>query len=59
MGEQFNYIHREQAITFLGDNEREYKFLVKTGEDMRMDERVQQLFRVMNQIFSRYCQYRF
>jgi len=37
----------------LGDNEKEYPFLVKGGEDLRLDQRIQQLFSVTNRILER------
>jgi len=42
---------RPKAIVIRGDDEQEYKFLVKGGDDLRMDQRIQQLFNVMNKIF--------
>ena len=36
-----------------GNDEREYPFLVKGGEDLRMDQRVEQLFTLMNDVLSR------
>lgn len=35
-------------ITMIGDDAKEYHFLVKFGEDLRQDQRLQQLFTVMN-----------
>ena len=35
-----------------GSDEREYKFLVKAGEDLRTDARMEQLFEVMNQALA-------
>ncbi|CAM9285642.1 unnamed protein product [Discosporangium mesarthrocarpum] len=35
------------------DDERDHLFLVKGGEDLRLDERVEQVFDVMNSILSR------
>lgn len=39
-------------ITILGDNGKSYNFLVKFGEDLRTDERIQQLFMIMNKILQ-------
>ncbi|KAI9920681.1 hypothetical protein PsorP6_002231 [Peronosclerospora sorghi] len=33
-------------------DEKDYTFLVKGGEDLRLDQRIELLFRVMNQIFD-------
>ncbi|KYN03164.1 DNA-dependent protein kinase catalytic subunit [Cyphomyrmex costatus] len=35
-------------ISMIGDNGKEYKFLVKFGEDLRMDRGLQQLYSTMN-----------
>ena len=35
-----------------GDDERDHPFLVKGGEDLRQDQRIEQLFGVMNIILS-------
>ncbi|XP_066255512.1 DNA-dependent protein kinase catalytic subunit-like [Euwallacea similis] len=39
-------------ITMLGMDSKEYPFLVKFGEDIRQDQRIQQLFMLMNSIFA-------
>ncbi|KAK7063258.1 hypothetical protein SK128_028361 [Halocaridina rubra] len=39
-------------ITVRGDDERDYKFLVKWGEDLRTDQRMEQAFALMNAIYS-------
>ena len=43
-----------------GSNEKDYHLLVKGGEDLRLDQRVEQLFQIMNSIFKDdpYCQNR-
>ena len=41
-----------KRITFYGSSGREYKFLVKGGEDLRIDERIQLLFRLMNELLA-------
>ena len=40
-------------ITSSGNDEREHPFLVKGGEDLRLDQRIEQLFRIMNDILAR------
>ncbi|XP_054282242.1 DNA-dependent protein kinase catalytic subunit-like isoform X2 [Macrosteles quadrilineatus] len=39
-------------ITILGNDAKEHPFLVKFGEDLRQDQRIQQLFGLMNQLLS-------
>ncbi|XP_044259527.1 DNA-dependent protein kinase catalytic subunit-like [Tribolium madens] len=39
-------------IIILGNDTKEYPFLVKFGEDVRQDQRIQQLFSLMNNIFQ-------
>ena len=36
-------LRKPMRITVRGDNEREYMFLVKGGEDLRQDQRVEQV----------------
>ena len=36
----------------LGSDEREHCFLVKGGEDVRLDERVEQLFGIVNSLVA-------
>ncbi|XP_069076234.1 DNA-dependent protein kinase catalytic subunit isoform X2 [Pleurodeles waltl] len=45
-------IRKPKRIIIRGDDEREYPFLVKGGEDLRQDQRIEQLFDVMNIILS-------
>jgi DNA-dependent protein kinase catalytic subunit len=45
-------LRKPKAITALGDDQKEYKLLIKTGEDLRLDERVEDLFGTMNEIFG-------
>ncbi|ROT76684.1 putative DNA-dependent protein kinase catalytic subunit-like [Penaeus vannamei] len=40
-------------IIIRGDDEKEYKFLVKWGEDLRTDQRMEQMFTLMNSIYAR------
>lgn len=37
-------------VTMIGNDAKDYHFLVKFGEDLRQDQRLQQLFTVMNKI---------
>ncbi|ELV09918.1 DNA-dependent protein kinase catalytic subunit [Tupaia chinensis] len=46
-------IRKPKRIVIRGHDEREYPFLVKGGEDLRQDQRIEQLFEVMNVILSR------
>lgn len=39
-------------VTMLGMDSKEYPFLIKFGEDIRQDQRIQQLFMHMNTIFA-------
>lgn len=41
-------IRKPKRLKIRGNNEKEYLFLVKGGEDLRLDQRIQQLFGVMN-----------
>lgn len=45
-------IRRPKKITIHGSNEKDYQLLIKGGEDLRLDHRVQQLFSIMNGIFT-------
>ncbi|KAK1173766.1 DNA-dependent protein kinase catalytic subunit [Acipenser oxyrinchus oxyrinchus] len=46
-------IRKPKRLIMRGNDEREYPFLVKGGEDLRQDQRIEQLFDVMNIILSR------
>ncbi|XP_045147611.1 DNA-dependent protein kinase catalytic subunit [Echinops telfairi] len=46
-------IRKPKRILIRGHDEKEYPFLVKGGEDLRQDQRIEQLFEVMNVILSR------
>lgn len=39
-------------ITVLGSDGKDYSFLIKFGEDLRQDQRIQQLFLLMNTILT-------
>ncbi len=45
-----NSIRKPKALTLFGNDQKEYKFLVKFGEDMRLDQRIETLLGVMDQI---------
>ncbi|XP_027746012.1 DNA-dependent protein kinase catalytic subunit isoform X2 [Empidonax traillii] len=45
-------LRKPKRITIRGSDEQEYPFLVKGGEDLRQDQRIEQLFDVMNTILS-------
>lgn len=45
-------IRKPKRINIRGSDEREHPFLVKGGEDLRQDQRIEQLFDVMNIILS-------
>lgn len=44
-------------ITMIGNNGEKYSFLIKFGEDLRQDQRIEQLLQVMNNTLSEnvYC----
>ncbi|KAG0609962.1 hypothetical protein M758_7G027900 [Ceratodon purpureus] len=44
---------RPKILTMRGSDEKEYKFVVKGGEDLRLDQRIEQLFEVMNNVLNR------
>lgn len=41
-------IRRPKRVIIRGDDERDHPFLVKGSEDLRQDQRIEQLFAVMN-----------
>ncbi|KAK1884702.1 DNA-dependent protein kinase catalytic subunit [Dissostichus eleginoides] len=45
-------IRQPKRLIIRGDDEREHPFLVKGGEDLRQDQRIEQLFVVMNILLS-------
>uniref|UniRef100_A0A8C0BSB7 DNA-dependent protein kinase catalytic subunit n=1 Tax=Buteo japonicus TaxID=224669 RepID=A0A8C0BSB7_9AVES len=45
-------LRKPKRITIRGSDEQEYPFLVKGGEDLRQDQRIEQLFDVMNIVLS-------
>ena len=38
-----NSIRKPKRLTIRGDDERDYMFLVKAGEDLRMDQRIEEV----------------
>ncbi|XP_063961376.1 DNA-dependent protein kinase catalytic subunit-like [Lytechinus pictus] len=45
-------IRKPKCIKIRGDDETDYPFLVKVGEDLRMDQRIEQLYCIMNGILA-------
>lgn len=45
-------IRRPKRLIVRGDDERDHPFLIKGGEDLRQDQRIEQLFGVMNILLS-------
>ena len=45
-------LRKPKRLKLRGNDQKDHPFLVKGGEDLRLDQRVQQLFSVMNQIFK-------
>lgn len=35
-----------------GNDEHDYPFLIKGGEDLRLDQRIQQIFEVVNELLT-------
>lgn len=50
-------IRKPKRIQINGSDGRKHFFLVKGGEDLRLDQRIEQLFGVMNQLLKKdsYC----
>ena len=46
-------LRKPKRITIRGNDEKDYNFLVKGGEDLRQDQRIEQLFYIMNQVFKK------
>lgn len=46
-------LRKPKRICIYGSNDEKYNFLVKGGEDIRLDERVEQVFSVMNDIVKK------
>lgn len=45
-------VRKPIRITIIGNDAKEYLYLVKFGEDLRQDQRIEQLFYLMNDIFK-------
>jgi len=45
-------LRKPKRLKIRGNDQQDYPYLVKGGEDLRLDQRVQQLFSVMNEIFA-------
>ncbi|KAG5837285.1 hypothetical protein ANANG_G00237680 [Anguilla anguilla] len=45
-------IRKPKRLIIRGDDEQEHPFLVKGGEDLRQDQRIEQLFGIMNTVLS-------
>ena len=45
-----NSLRKPKMITIRGNDEKEYKFMVKGGEDQRQDQRIELLFDFMNDL---------
>jgi len=46
-------LRKPKRIKIRGNDEKEYAFLVKGGEDLRLDQRIEQLFQIMNVILAK------
>ncbi|CAG8599054.1 11609_t:CDS:10, partial [Acaulospora colombiana] len=53
-------LRKPKRITIIGTDGNEYPFLVKGGEDLRLDQRIQLLFSIMNELMHKdfYCSQR-
>jgi len=49
-------IRKPKRLTILSSDGKEHMYLVKGGEDLRLDQRIEQLFTVMNDILQRKSQ---
>ena len=45
-------LRQPKRITIRGSDEKDHMFLVKCGEDLRLDHRLETLFSVMNQVYA-------
>lgn len=45
-------LRKPKRLVIRGDNERDYKFLVKCGEDLRQDQRIETVFTNINKMMS-------
>lgn len=47
-----NSKQKPKRLTIFASNENEYHFLVKGGEDLRLDQRIQQILRALNELLG-------
>jgi DNA-dependent protein kinase catalytic subunit len=47
-----NSIRKPKRLTLYGSNEKKYMFLVKGGEDVRLDQRIEELFNLVNRVLK-------
>ncbi|CAF1501508.1 unnamed protein product [Didymodactylos carnosus] len=47
-----NSLRQPKRLTIRGHDENDYPFLIKAGEDIRQDQRIQALFNLMNDLYS-------
>ena len=45
-------IRKPKRLIIQGSDAKDYSFMVKGGEDLRQDQRIEQLFGIMNDIFA-------
>lgn len=45
-------LRKPVKLTIIGNNAKEYPYLIKFGEDLRQDQRIEQLFQLMNDVFK-------
>ncbi|KAJ3219137.1 hypothetical protein HDU67_002470 [Dinochytrium kinnereticum] len=45
-------MRRPKRLKMVGDDEKSYPWLVKGGEDLRLDQRIQQMFAIMNKLMG-------
>ncbi|KAI8613655.1 hypothetical protein BC830DRAFT_1219655 [Chytriomyces sp. MP71] len=43
-------MRRPKRVIIIGTDEKEYPWLVKGGEDLRLDQRIEQMFSIMNEL---------
>ncbi|KAL8588517.1 hypothetical protein ACOMHN_043866 [Nucella lapillus] len=46
-------LRKPKRITIRGNDEKDYHYLVKGGEDLRQDQRIEQLFTIMNRVMDK------
>ena len=49
----FSSLRKPIRLGLVGEDGRSYRFIVKAGEDLRQDQRVEQLFQICNDVFGR------